>query len=77
MNTRSNASRRLDEDITNAGDLLSGDQVPSLEEDVNDDQAQLDPSLKAAAIRAAPLQTSQAITTQAQDASNKDQGMMD
>ena len=40
-----------------------GDQVPSLEEDVNDDQTPVNPPLMGGAIRAELFQMVQAITT--------------
>ena len=43
MNTRRNVARRLEEEIANAGVPPHGDQVPPLEEDVNDDQAPVNP----------------------------------
>ena len=43
MNTRRNAARRLEEEIANAGVPPCGDQVPPLENDVNDDQALVNP----------------------------------
>ena len=48
------------------GDPPRGDQVPHLDEDMNDDQAPLDPPLTDGAIRAALFQMGQAISTQAQ-----------
>ena len=51
MNTRSNAARRLDAEISNAGDPPCGDQVPPLDEDMNDDKAPVDPPLTDGAIR--------------------------
>ena len=64
MNTRSNAARRLDAEISNVGDPPCGDQVPPLDEDMNDDQALVDPRLTDGSIRANLFQMSQAITTQ-------------
>ena len=43
MNTRRNAARRLEEEIANAGVPPCGDQVPSLKEDANVDQARAIP----------------------------------
>ena len=51
MNTRRNTTRRLEEDFASAVVLPCGDQVPPLEEDVNDDQAPVDPPLVDCAIR--------------------------
>ncbi|XP_069148101.1 uncharacterized protein [Solanum lycopersicum] len=42
-NTRRNATRRLEEEIVNAEVPPRGDQVPPLEEDVNDDQDPANP----------------------------------
>ena len=55
--------------IVNAVVPPHGDQVPSLEEDVNDDQALVNPPpLKDENIRTTLLQMAQDITTQVQDA---------
>uniref|UniRef100_UPI0033982369 hypothetical protein n=1 Tax=Acinetobacter baumannii TaxID=470 RepID=UPI0033982369 len=43
MNTRRNATRRLEEDISNAGAPPCGDQVPPLGEAVDDDHTPLNP----------------------------------
>ena len=43
MNNRTNAARRLEEEISNAGVPSSGYQVPLLEEDYNDDKDQVNP----------------------------------
>ena len=43
MNTRRNAARRLEEEMSNAGVTRRGDQVPPLGEDVNDDQVAVNP----------------------------------
>ena len=43
MNTRRNAARRLEEDISNAGVPPHGVYVLPLEEDVNDEQAPVNP----------------------------------
>ena len=57
MNTRRNATRRLEKDIDNAGVPPRGDQVPPLEEDANDEQAPIrPPSLMNGDIRAALFQ---------------------
>ena len=64
MNTRRNATRRVEQEITNVGVPPSGDQVPPLEEDVNDDQGQVNPPpLRDENIRVSILQMSQVITT--------------
>ena len=69
-------TRRLEEEIANAGAPPYGDQVPSLEEDVNDDQAPANPPpLTDENIRAALLQMAQDITTQAQTSTNQAQAM--
>ena len=44
MNTRRNASRRLEEEISNAGPPPYGEQVPPLSEDANVEQAPTKPS---------------------------------
>ena len=65
------------EDIANVGALPRGDQVPPLEEDVNDDQAPVNrPPLTDENIRAALFQMAKAITTQAKSATTQDQAMM-
>ena len=65
MNTRRNATRRVEQEITNVGVPPSGDQVPPLEEDVNDDQApENPPPLTNENIWAALLQMSQAMMSQ-------------
>ena len=67
MNTRRNAARRLEEEIANGGVPPLGDQVPPFEEDVNDDQAPMDPPpLTNEFIRADLLQMDKAITNQEQ-----------
>ena len=43
MNTRSNAIRRLEEEIANAGAPPRGEQVPPLEEDSNVEQKSVNP----------------------------------
>ena len=48
---------KLEEEIDNAGDPSRGDEIPPLEEAMNDDQAPVDPpSLKDGAIRDALFQ---------------------
>ena len=43
MNTQINAAQRLGDEISNVGFPARNDQVPPLEEDVNDDQASVNP----------------------------------
>ncbi|TMX02272.1 hypothetical protein EJD97_022147 [Solanum chilense] len=79
INTQRNATRRLHEEIFNAGVPPRGDQVLPLEEDANDDQAPVNtPSFTIGDIRASFLKISksiaiqaQAITTQAQAKTTK------
>ena len=67
---------RLEEEIANAGVPSHSDQVPPLEEEVNDDQAPINLSpLTDENIRAALLQMSQDITTQAQATTTQAQAM--
>ena len=63
MNTQRNETRRLEEEIANAGVPPHGDQVPPSEEYVNDDQAPADTPLTDGAIRAALFKMAKAITT--------------
>ena len=71
MNTQRNATRGLEKEIANAEVPPRGDQVPPLEEQVNYDQATVDPPpLTDGAVRAALFQMNQAITTQAQAATS-------
>ena len=66
-----NAVQRHEEEIANAGVPIRGDQVPSLEEVVNDDQALVNPPLLTdKSIRLALFQLAQAITAQAQVITN-------
>ena len=66
MNTQRTAARRLDKEISNGGAPPRGNQVPPLEEIVNDDQAPINPPpLTDGDIRVAFIQMAQAITTQA------------
>ncbi|TMW99525.1 hypothetical protein EJD97_002398 [Solanum chilense] len=68
MNTRRNAERRFEEEITNAEAPPRDDQVPSLEEDANVDQAQVNPPpLMDSNIRSALIHLAQAATAQAQN----------
>ena len=68
MNTQRNVARRLEEEIANAGAPPCGDQVPPLEEDVNDDQNLVNhPPLTDENIRANILQMAKTITTQEKD----------
>ncbi|TMW99530.1 hypothetical protein EJD97_002390, partial [Solanum chilense] len=75
MNNRRKATQTLEEEMANAGVPPSGDQVPPLEENVNDDQASFDPPLTDGSIRVALFQMSQSINTQAQAASAQAQAM--
>ena len=69
MNTRRNVTRRLEEEIANAGAPPRDRQVPPLEEDANMEQAPANPPpLTDENIRIALLQMDHAITTQAQAA---------
>ena len=69
--------RIFDEDIPYAGALPRGNQVPPLEEVTNDDQAPVNPSLLIDGyIRAAFLQMSQDIITEAQSGTTKAQSMI-
>ena len=68
MNTWRNAAWRLEEEIANSESHPRGDQVPLLDEDMNDDQAPVNPPLTDGAIRVSLFQIAQAITTQAQAA---------
>ena len=45
MNTRWNAARRLEEEISNAGVPPHGEKVPPLEEDANVEQAPVNPPI--------------------------------
>ena len=63
--------RRLEEEISNAGAPPRGDQVLPLGEDINDDQALVDPPLTDGAIRDSLFQMAQAFTTQAQEATTQ------
>ena len=66
MNTQRNASRRLEEEISNAGVPPRGEQVPPLEEDANVDQALVNlPPLMDEDIRASLIQLPQDATVQA------------
>ena len=68
MNIWRNATRRLEEEIANAWAPPCGDQVPPLEEDINDDQATVSaPPLTDGDIRVAFLHIDESITTHAQD----------
>ena len=67
MNTRRNATRRLKEEVANAGAPPHDEQVPLLEENANVDQAPTNPPpMMEAEMRAIIDQMDQAITTQAQ-----------
>ena len=69
-------AERLEEEITNAEYPPRGEKVPPLNEDINDNQAPVDPYLTDSAIRDAFFQMAQAITTQAQDSTTQAQAMM-
>ena len=77
MKTRRNVSRRLEDEITNAGDPPYGDQVPPLEENANVYQA-LDnpPPMTRAQMKAILAQMAQAMTTQPQATTAQSQIMM-
>ena len=61
MNTRRNATRRLEEKIANVGAPPRGKQVPPLVEDANVDQAPVNPPpLMDGDIRASLIQLAQA-----------------
>ena len=67
MNTRRNATRRLEEKIANVGAPPRGKQVPPLVEDANVDQAPVNPPpLTDGDIRVALIKLAQASTIQAQ-----------
>ena len=77
MNTQTTAARELNEEISNAEVPPRGNQVPPLEEVTNDDQAPVNPSLLIDGyIRAAFLQMSQDIITEAQSGTTKAQSMI-
>ncbi|XP_069155655.1 uncharacterized protein [Solanum lycopersicum] len=68
MNTRGNAVQRLQEEILNAGAPPRGDQVPSLEEEANVEQASVNPPpLMDVDIRASLILLAQAVITQSLD----------
>ena len=76
MNTRRNAELRLDKDISNTGAPPRGNQVPPLEEDVNDDQGPVNPPpLTKGDIRDSLLQMSQSITTPTKAVTTQAQAM--
>ena len=65
MNTLRNETRRVEEEISNAGVPPQDDQVPPLEKDVNYDQAPVNPPpLMDENIRDALLQMAQALMSQ-------------
>ncbi|TMX05403.1 hypothetical protein EJD97_022268 [Solanum chilense] len=77
MNTRRNATRRLEEEIYNAGVPPRGDQVPPLKEVVVDDPTPSNPPpMKVAQMRAILSQMTQAITNQAQPTMVQAQAMI-
>ena len=66
MNTRRNVTRRLEEEIANAGAPPRGDQVPPLKEDANVDQALVNPPpLTDGDIRASLIQLAESSIVQA------------
>ena len=72
MNTKRNTARRLEEQIINAGVPPHGYQVPPVEQDVNDDQAPVNPPpLNDENIRAALFKMAQAINTKEQSATTQ------
>ena len=73
INTRRNAARRLEEEISNAGAPPHGDRVPPVEEDANMEHAQVNPP----PLTNENIRTAQAITTQAQAATTQVQAMTD
>ncbi|TMX02816.1 hypothetical protein EJD97_019654 [Solanum chilense] len=76
MNTRRIVSRRLDEEIANAGVFPGGNLVPPLEEFCNDYRAPVIPQcMMKGDIRATFLQMSHGITTQAQAVTTQEQSM--
>ena len=63
MNTRRNATRRLEKEISNVGASPCSEQVPPLEEDTNVDQAPVNPPpLTDGYIRVDLIQLAQAFT---------------
>ncbi|TMX04404.1 hypothetical protein EJD97_008955 [Solanum chilense] len=77
MNTRWNAARRLEEEISNAGAPPRCEKVPPLEEDANVEQAPANPApLTDDNIRTTLLQMAKDITTQAQETTTQAQAMM-
>ncbi|TMX04113.1 hypothetical protein EJD97_011538, partial [Solanum chilense] len=77
MNTRRNVARRLEEEIANEGVPPRGNPVPSLEEDVNDDQVPVNPPpLTDGYIMDALIHMAQSITTQAQAITTQAQALM-
>ena len=77
MNTWRNTTRKLEEEIANAGGPPRGNQVPPLEEEFNDDQAPPNPSplLTDGDIRDALLHMDQDITSQAHVVTTQAQDM--
>ena len=66
MNSRRNAAQKLERESANAGVPPRRDQVPLLEDDVNDDKAPLNPPLLTDENKRVDVfQMSQPITTQA------------
>ena len=76
MNTRRNATRRLEEEVANARAPPHDEQVPPFEENANVDQALANPPpMTKAEMRAFLAQMAQAMTTQAQAATVQAQSM--
>ena len=76
MNTQTNATRRLEQEISNTGVPPRGKKVPPLEEEANAKQASVDPPpLTNENIRTSLLQMDQTITIQAQVSTTQSKGM--
>ena len=76
INILSNAARRLEEEVSNAGAPPHGDQVPLFEKNANVDQPPANPPpMTEEDIRAILYQISLAINTQAQAATVQSQAM--
>ena len=77
MNTRRNFAQSIEEEISNAGAAPHGDEVPTLEEGENADQAPVNPPpVMDENIRVVVLQLDKDITTQTQAATAHAQAMM-
>ena len=67
MKTQRNEAEKLEEEISNAGAYPHGDQVPLIEEGMNDDQDPVNPPpLTDGDIRSSLFQLAPAVTAQAQ-----------